>query len=58
MVTDGIMAAVQIMISKFNTQEERNAGEAILDMLGDYDEDHWYSMNDDQVDKWLNEYMN
>lgn len=58
MVTDGIMTAVQALIDRFSTPEEKIAGEAILDMLGDFDEDEWYAMDDEQIDEWLANYIN
>ena len=27
-------------------------------MLGDFDEDQWYEMNDEEIDKWLSSYLN
>ena len=35
MVTDGILGAVQMIIDRFETHEEVNAGENIFNMLGD-----------------------
>ena len=48
MITDGILGAVQMIIDRFETPEEVNAGENIFNMLGDYDEDEWYSMSDEE----------
>lgn len=58
MVTDGILCAVQGVIDNFVKSEERHAGKIIWDMLSDFDEDEWYSMNDEQKHKWLIKYIN
>ena len=57
MVTDAIMCAVQNVIDKFETDEERNAGAIIWNMLSDFDEDEWYSMSDNQIDEWISSYI-
>ena len=57
MVTDGIVGAVQMVIDRFNTPEEVNAGENILNMLGDYNEDEWYSMSDEEKTEWISNYL-
>lgn len=56
MVTDGIMAAVDMSINMFKTKEEKRAGSIIFDMLGDFDEDEWLRMTDEQKKKWVNSY--
>ena len=57
MVTDGILVAVQMIIDRFKTHEEVNAGENIFNMLGDYDEDEWYSMSDEEKAEWIADYV-
>ena len=57
MVTDGILCAVQMIIDRFETPEEVNAGENIFNMLGDYDEDEWYSMSDEEKAEWIASYV-
>ena len=57
MVTDGILGAVQMIIDGFETHEEVNAGENIFNMLGDYDEDEWYSMSDEEKAEWIASYV-
>lgn len=58
MVTDGILYAVQGIIDKLQTKEERHAGKIIWDMLSDFDEDKWYLMSNEQKQEWLNGYIN
>ena len=57
MITDGILGAVQMIIDRFETPEEVNAGENIFNMLGDYDEDEWYSMSDEQKKECIIKYI-
>ena len=57
MITDGILGAVQMIIDRFETSEEVNAGENIFNMLGDYDEDEWYSMSDEEKAEWIASYV-
>ena len=57
MITDGILCAVQMIIDRFETPEEVNAGENIFNMLGDYDEDEWYSMSDEEKAEWIADYV-
>ena len=57
MVTDGILGAVQMIIDRFEIPEEVNAGENIFNMLGDYDEDEWYSMSDEEKAEWIASYV-
>ena len=57
MVTDGILGAVQMIIDRFETHEEVNVGENIFNMLGDYDEDEWYSMSDEEKAEWIAGYI-
>ena len=57
MITDGILCAVQMIIDRFETPEEVNAGENIFNMLGDYDEDEWYSMSDEEKAEWIASYV-
>ena len=56
MVTDGMMAAVDMCINMFKTKEEKRAGSIIFDMLGDFDEDEWLRMTDEQKKKWVSSY--
>lgn len=56
MVTDAILAAVQGIIDNLNTAEERRIGESVMSMLSDFDENEWYKRNDEQRNKWLNQY--
>ena len=57
MVTDGILGAVQMIIDRFETPEEVNAGENIFNMLGDYDEDEWYSIRKKKKKEWIINYI-
>ena len=57
MVTDGILGAIQMIIDRFETPEEVNAGENIFNMLGDYDEGEWYSMSDEEKAEWIVSYV-
>ena len=57
MITDGVLGAVQMIIDRFETHEEVNAGENIFNMLGDYDEDEWYSMSDEEKAEWIASYV-
>ena len=57
MVTDGIMEAVERMIDGCRTSEEKGAMEVLREMLGDFDEDKWYEMSDDEKQEWISEYM-
>lgn len=56
MVTDGILCAVQGIIDNLETREEKCVGNAIWNLLADFDEDKWYSMNDKERQEWLNQY--
>ena len=57
MVTDGIMTAVQMMIDSFKNEDEIGAGNMIMEMLGDYDEDQWDDMNDEEKVDWIKNYV-
>lgn len=58
MVTDGILSAVQGMIDRFDTVEQKKAGEAIYDMLADYDESNLDDLRDScAIDEWLKQYI-
>lgn len=57
MITDGVLGAVQMIIDRFKTSDEIYAGKIIWDMLSDYDEDEWHSMNDDQKKEWIIKYI-
>ena len=57
MITDGIFGAIQMIIDRFEIPEEVNAGENIFNMLGDYDEDEWYSMSDEEKAEWIADYV-
>ena len=57
MITDGIFGAIQMIIDRFEIPEEVNAGENIFNMLGDYDEDEWYSMSDVEKAEWIAGYV-
>lgn len=58
MVTDGIMTAVQGMIDQFNSSKEKIAGETILKMLADFDEDNWQDLKDSAATtEWLRQYL-
>ena len=58
MVTDGILSAVQGMTDRFDTVEGKNAGNAIFEMLADFDEDMWERLtNPYAVDSWFTQYL-
>ena len=57
MITDGIFGAIRMIIDRFEIPEEVNAGENIFNMLGDYDEDEWYSMSDEKKAEWIAGYV-
>ena len=58
MVTDGILSAVQGMTDRFDTTEAKNAGNAIFEMLADFDEDMWEKLtNSYAVDAWLSQHI-
>lgn len=57
MITDGVLGAVQMIIDRFETPEEVNAGEIIWDMLSDYDEDEWRSMSNEEKAEWIADYV-
>lgn len=58
MVTDGILCAVQGMTDRFDTTEAKNAGNAIFEMLADFDEGMWEKLtNSYAVDSWLTQYL-
>lgn len=58
MVTDEIMAAVDMVIGMLKTNEERRAGNIIIEMLGDLDEDKWLCMTNEQRSEWVSDYIN
>lgn len=58
MVTDEIMAAVDMVIGMLKTKEERRAGNSIMEMLGDLDEDKWLCMTNEQKSEWVSGYIN
>lgn len=58
MVTDGILCAVQGMTDRFDTTEAKNAGNAIFEMLADFDEGMWEKLtNSYAVDAWLSQHI-
>lgn len=58
MVTDGILCAVQGMVDRFDTAEQKKEGEAIYEMLADFDEGMWEKLtNSYAVDAWLSQYI-
>lgn len=58
MVTDGILCAVQGMTDRFDTTEAKNAGNAIFEMLADFDEGMWEELtNSYAVDAWLSQHI-
>ena len=58
MVTDGILCAVQGMTDRFDTTEAKNAGNAIFEMLADFDEGIWEKLtNSYAVDAWLSQHI-
>lgn len=58
MVTDGIMTAVQGMINQFDSSKEKKAGEAILKMLSNFNEDNWQDLKDSAATtEWLKQYL-
>lgn len=58
MVTDEIMAAVDMVIGMLKTKEERRAGNSIMEMLGDLDENKWLCMTNEQRSEWVSSYIN
>jgi hypothetical protein len=58
MVTDGILCAVQGMTDRFDTAEQKKEGEAIYEMLADFDEGMWEKLtNSYAVDAWLSQHI-
>lgn len=57
MVTDEIMEAVEMVIGTFSTEEERRAGNIIMEMLGELNEDVWVCMTDSEKAKWIDGYI-
>lgn len=58
MVTDGILCAVQGMTDRFDTTEAKNAGNAIFEMLADFDEGMWEKLtNSYAVGAWLSQHI-
>lgn len=58
MVTDGILCAVQGMVDRFDTAEQKKEGEAIYEMLADFDEGMWEKLtNSYAVDAWLSQHI-
>ena len=57
MITDGILQAVQTMTDNFRMAEEVGAGNMILEMLANYEEEQWYNMTDEQKIKWIEFYI-
>lgn len=57
MVTDDILCAVQAVIDRFETETEKNAGQAIWNMLSDFSEDDWEEMSDEQKTEWIRKYI-
>lgn len=57
MVTDDILCAVRSVIDRFETEAEKNAGQAVWDMLSDFSEDEWEEMDDQQKSEWIGKYI-
>ena len=58
MVTDGILCAVQGMVDRFDTAEQKKAGEAIYEMLADFNEDDWEALHSPRdIGEWLDRYI-
>ena len=49
MVTDGILGAIQMIIDRFETPEEVNAGENIFNMLGTIENGQVFVINNVRV---------
>ena len=56
MITDEILNAVTMINEHFLSTKEKQAGEKILAMLTDFNEDTWEEMNEDEKEKWILEY--
>lgn len=58
MVTDGILEAVNQMIAICVSAEQKEAMEMVCEMLGDFDEDQWYGMSEEEKDVWIKGHFN
>jgi hypothetical protein len=57
MITDEIMAAIDLMIMMCTDQSQKNGMETIKDMLGDLDENTWMSQTENERIKWIAEFF-
>lgn len=57
MITDDLVAALEALINKFDTDEKKDAGNSVLYALMNFDEDEWYGMDDEEKDRWINQYL-
>ena len=57
MVTDDLVAALEALINRFDTDEKKDAGNSVLYALMNFDEDEWYGMNNEEKDCWINQYL-
>ena len=57
MVTDSLLQAVKETINNFETEKEKQAGQAIFNMLTDFEEDAWNDMNEEQKTDWVKQFV-
>lgn len=58
MITDSIMAAINIMINNCKNEEQRKGMDMIGNMLADFDEDNWHDLTDSGACiEWVKQYM-
>lgn len=57
MITDDLVVALEALINKFDTDEKKDAGYSVLCALMNFDEDEWYGMDDEEKDRWINQYL-
>lgn len=58
MITDSIMAAINIMINNCENEEHKKGMEMMGDMLADFDEDEWlWKMGTVECIEWVKSYL-
>ena len=55
MVTDDLVAALEALINKFDTDEKMDAGNSVLYALMNFDVDEWYGIDYVEKDRWINQ---
>ena len=57
MVTDSMMEALEILKGKFKSDDAFVGIQAVIDMLGYYDEDVWIMESDEEHDSWIGNFV-